>query len=430
MMRRFKTTMLAFALVTAPAMAEEWADDWADDPWAEESQAAVNVHGFAEYAYGEFTGENRALQRERSLNEARARLELDGFQGVEWSLKVDARHDEVLAEDRLDLREAQIQWSPLDSTDIRFGRQVLTWGTGDLVFINDLFPKDWESFLAGRDDEYLKAPSDALRVTHYADSVNVDVAWMPAFEPDTLIDGERFSYFAPAAGDFTADPLLIRAEAPAPSVSNSEVALRLFRNINGVEYAVYGYNGFWKQPLAFDARINKPVYPPLTVAGASVRGTLFGGVANAEAGYYDSRDDRSGRDPLVPNSQWRALLGYEAELVSRLTTGIQYYMERISDHDRLLENSPVPSLEPVQRRDVLTLRLRYRLFQDRLTLGSFVFYSTNVRDHHTRLTMDYRYSDQWSMSAGGNFFNGREPQTFYGQFEQNENLYLRVRFTF
>ncbi|MFW6031595.1 MAG: hypothetical protein ACOC9T_03300, partial [Myxococcota bacterium] len=32
-------------------------------------------------------------------------------------------------------------------------------GTGDLVFLNDLFPKDWRSFLLGRDLDYLKAPS-------------------------------------------------------------------------------------------------------------------------------------------------------------------------------------------------------------------------------------------------------------------------------
>ena len=51
--------------------------------------------------------------------------------------------------------------------DVKLGRQVLTWGTGDLLFLNDLFPKDWVSFFAGRDDEYLKAPSNTLRATQY-----------------------------------------------------------------------------------------------------------------------------------------------------------------------------------------------------------------------------------------------------------------------
>ena len=56
-----------------------------------------------------------------------------------------------------------------------------TWGTGDLVFLNDLFPKDFVSFFAGRDDEYLKAPGDALRITHYSKAVNIDFVWTPVF---------------------------------------------------------------------------------------------------------------------------------------------------------------------------------------------------------------------------------------------------------
>ena len=37
--------------------------------------------------------------------------------------------------------------------DVKIGQQVLTWGTGDYVFLNDLFPKDYPSFFAGRSDD-------------------------------------------------------------------------------------------------------------------------------------------------------------------------------------------------------------------------------------------------------------------------------------
>jgi hypothetical protein len=43
----------------------------------------------------------------------------------------------------------------------------LDWA--DLIFINDLFPKDWESFFIGRDTEYLKAPSDAAKISLFGD---------------------------------------------------------------------------------------------------------------------------------------------------------------------------------------------------------------------------------------------------------------------
>ena len=41
-----------------------------------------------------------------------------------------------------DLRMASLTFSPADWMDVRVGRQVLTWGTGDLLFLNDLFGDD------------------------------------------------------------------------------------------------------------------------------------------------------------------------------------------------------------------------------------------------------------------------------------------------
>ena len=46
---------------------------------------------------------------------------------------------------------------------------MLTWGTGDLLFINDLFPKNWKSLAIGRDDEYLKDPSGAVKASFFHD---------------------------------------------------------------------------------------------------------------------------------------------------------------------------------------------------------------------------------------------------------------------
>ena len=63
------------------------------------------------------------------------------------------------------LREGYISYYPSSFYEIKAGRQVLTWGTGDLIFINDRFPKDYESFYSGRDMEYLKVPSDAVKIS-------------------------------------------------------------------------------------------------------------------------------------------------------------------------------------------------------------------------------------------------------------------------
>ena len=46
-------------------------------------------------------------------------------------------------------------------------------------------------------------------------------------------------------------------------------------------------------------------------------------IANAEFGYYDSRDDSNGSNPLIRNSEWRVLVGYEQEIAPELTGGVQ-----------------------------------------------------------------------------------------------------------
>ena len=119
----------------------------------------------------------------------------------------DERHDErgELSDGieqglELDLRDVSVSFSPLDTLDVKLGRQVLTWGTGDLVFLNDLFPKDWVSFFAGRDDEYLKAPSNSVRLTQYNPWINIDFVWTPRFTPDEYIRGNRFAFFSPFDG--------------------------------------------------------------------------------------------------------------------------------------------------------------------------------------------------------------------------------------
>ena len=133
---------------------------------------------------------------------------------------------------------------------LEIGRQVLTWGTGDLVFLNDLFPKDWVSFFAGREDEYLKAPSNAIRATWYSDVVNVDVAWTPVFEPDEYLTGERFSFFSPLAGQRIAPNPPLSGIEPDKDIDNGEVAVRFFKTSGSTEMALYAYRGFFHQPTA------------------------------------------------------------------------------------------------------------------------------------------------------------------------------------
>jgi hypothetical protein len=307
--------------------------------------------------------------------------------------------------------------------DLKLGRQVLTWGTGDLIFLNDLFPKDWQSFFIGRDDEYLKKPSDAVRATWFGDLINADLAWMPLFEPDGYISGERISFWGGSGKVGPKDPFTpIDTDEPPRTLRKGSFAGRLYANLRGWESALYGYRGHYGQPKGFDAATQTYYFPRLEAWGASTRGTLLGGIANAEVAWYRSLDDLDGDDPTIANSEFRALLGFSHELVTDQNLGLQAYLERALDY-------PAPGFTD-QNRWWLTTRYTGMFLQQNLILSVFAFLSPSEKDLYLRPKATYKLSDEVQLTAGANLFGGSDDDTFFGQFEDNTNLYARVRYSF
>jgi len=396
-----------------------------------------NLTGFMESRVGIRTQED-ATQKTASIGEAR--LQIEGEWEADWAvfrLTSDFLYDAVSTRRRInlergrgwiDLREANVLFRPLPFADIKAGRQILTWGTGDLVFINDLFPKDFQSFFSGRDDEYLKSPSDAVRVSLFHDAANLDIVYTPRFDADRFIDGSRLSFYSPALGRIVGRNAIVDPVFPDTWFTDDEIALRLYRNVQAFEVAAYFYNGFWNPPRGQtpDGTI---VFPNLRVLGASLRGPLYGGIVNLEFGHYDSTEDSKGNNPLIPNGQWRYLIGYEREIMPELTIAVQYYDERTQDFDALRKALPAGLTAGDRTRHVLTLRLTKFLLHQTLTLSAFNFWSPNESDGHLRLRTSYKATDTWLLEIGSNVFYG-DSDRFFGQFKDNTNLFLALRQNF
>lgn len=410
--------------------------------WNESESGAPGTFGFTGFWDNRIGIRTRDPIDQKDLSLAETRLELEkDVQWAQWDGKVtlDLLYDAV-PEDHsidletgsgwLDLREAWLHRRLGDSADLKFGRQVLTWGVGDLLFINDLFPKDWNSFLAGRDEQYLKAPSDALRLGTYSDVLNVNLVYTPRFDADRYIDGSRLSFYSAMSGEVVGRDQRVAARAPDQWFDDGELALRLYRQIGSFEVAAYAYDGFWKSPGGFDPQSGLAIFPRLRVYGASARGPAGPGILSFEAGYYDSRDDAGGGNPLVNNSEWRGLLGYEWEVASETTLGLQYYLESLQDYSAYTASLAPGQLARDQHRHVLTARLTRLAMSQNLTLSLFAFYSPSDQDGYLRPKASYKVSDQWLVEGGMNLFGGSEPHTFFGQFESNSNVYVAVRRSF
>jgi hypothetical protein len=408
----------------------------------ESRQFWFTATGFWE-ARGGIRLQNDDYEKDVSIAETRFQTELEArYAGVTFHLRNDLYYDGVVTDHKpdlqegkgfVDLRTANIAFSPLSFSDLKVGRQILTWGTGDMLFINDMFPKDWQSFFIGRDDEYLKAPSDAVKASVYTDFVNFDVVYTPLFDPDRYPRGVRLSYYNASLGRFAGEDAIARADTPDDWFGEDEWALRLYQNFRGWEFAAYGYDGRWKSPGGMDRRTGVPIFPELSVYGASLRGQIASGIANAEFGWYDSKDDTGGTDPFIDNGQIRFLLGYDRDLpeIARdLKLGLQYYLERMTDYDAYEENLPPGMPKADENRHVLTLRLTKMFWNQNLTLSLFTYYSPSDEDVYARPKISYKIDDHFTVTAGGNIFAGAEDHTFFGQFENNTNVYAGIRYGF
>src|SRR3990172_6164736 len=125
--------------------------------------------------------------------ELRGQLKAEGKNSsgnAAFHTRMDPLRDAAVDDTRLVTRELFGDLTS-DKASARLGRQVITWGVGDLLFINDTFPRDWVAMFTGQPMQYLKLGSDALKLNAYPSPVNLE--WVIAgFRPDNTPTRQRF----------------------------------------------------------------------------------------------------------------------------------------------------------------------------------------------------------------------------------------------
>ncbi|UCD64422.1 MAG: hypothetical protein JSW34_03025 [Candidatus Zixiibacteriota bacterium] len=400
------------------------------------SRGEVSLDGFLQGLYGARLDSHNPTSTEQTASETRMQLRAEHFGDKgEFFGRLDFFWDGAdTADYDWELREGYLKFRLGSSFDFKIGRQVLTWGTGDLIFINDVFAKDYRSFFVGRDDQYLKAPQNAIRAEYYHNIGSLAVVWTPRFEPNRLPTGRRLSYYSPMAGDIVGtemgDEFFFDPPLPEAELKNGEVAARFQRRLGGFASAVYFYRGFYKNPLGMDLDNMVPIYPRLNVYGASIRGAIWGGILWAEGGYFDSRDDRCGEKPNVPNSSITGMVGFERQVATDLTVNGQWQLDYMTDYDQFAAQQPEGVYVRDEVRHLLTSRITKRLNMETITLSGFLFYSPSDEDLYFRFSTEYKYTDEITLALGGNIFDGKYENTEFGQFALNDNVYVKVTYGF
>ena len=388
----------------------------------------LSWHGFLQTNYSlrttglipnqsDFLWADQRLQLKLTTSEGQARVfaKLDFFQ------------DALRSKADWEIREAFLDYR-LGDFDFRAGRQIITWGLGDLLFINDLFPKDWQAFFSGRPIEYLKIGVDGLKSTFSSSIFSSELAILPFFQPDNIPTSENFFLYDPLASISNRTE-----EKPAFQFENFEQALRLYRTFSSFEVTIYAYRGFYRSPSVRPDSLPVMIiyhYPKLSVYGSGLQKNVYNGIFSLEYGYYDSRQDRAGDDPMIPNSFHKFLAGYQRQGWTDFSYSLQFYGEHMSDYSDYEKSLPISFPKQDRFRQLLTLRITQFLKYQTWKLSAFVLYSPSDNDYYFIPEAQYKFSDKLWLGMGSNIFGGKKKTTFFGQFDKNDNLYLTLRYDF
>ena len=398
----------------------------------------LSINGFIQTNYSVRIADDNpqgAKQGNLILGEERVQLKSSFYpqkSKIGVFVKSDFYHDWVEENWNFDFREGYLDLVE-DKFGLRVGRQIFTWGIGDLLFINDVFPKDWEAFYSGRPLEYLKIGVDSLKLDIYSDIVSAEAIVIPFFEPNDLPSVGRFHFFDPYPNIQSRE--LEKPDSAFEKFGNMEYALRLYRNIGNIDVSVYLYKGFFRSPGMEADNFNSPFtishfYPGLAVYGLSAQKSALGGVVSAEFGYYDSLDDRNGKDPGIDNPQSRFLIGYQKAFPNDFTVGVQYYGELMHQYSQYEDNLPSAFAKRKELHQYITLRLTKLLKYQTLKASLFTFYSPDEEDFLIIPEVSYNFTDNLLSVIGMNIFTGDKNNTTFGQHKKDSNIYVTVRYSF
>ena len=391
--------------------------------------ADISIHGFSQGNYSFSTSEN-PNGKDFKWSEERFQLKFDASRDTfRLFIKTDGSFEHIEDKGDAELREGYVDYTA-NKSDLRLGRQIITWGLGDLLFINDIFPKDYEAFFSGRPMEYLKIGADSAKLGMYPNFASLELVVIPNFKPNNYPSSKRFWMYDPMPGITNRE-----TKEPDTKLNNTEIAVRAYRDIKGFDASIYFYRGFMRQPSMLPDNMMTPskltlFYPELSVYGTSFQGRAFEGILSLETGYYDSRQDNVGKDPMIPNSQTKFLIGYQKQLWEDLTIGLQYYGEYMHDYSEYEKNLPQGFPKENKLHDFSTIRITRLLKNQTLKLSLFCFYSISDKDYMINPEIKYNFTDQVWGAIGENIFGGYRKWSQFGQLDKNDNVYLQLRYEF
>lgn len=231
--------------------------------------------------------------------------------------------------------------------DLRIGKQIVTWGTGDNINPTDnLNPWDLGRKTPFSEPAEKKLPVNMVNAKFYLGSfTTLNAIWILDYHPFRLPDTSVWNMSrslpqptVPPGITVTGVGSPVDAGEPANTLENSEYALKFASTFAGVDYSASYFHGWENFPTlhpemqvdSVNAQGQKfatvtPVqrYHSIDVVGGDFATSVYGIGVRGEAGYFMT-EDMDEEDPYIADPYWFYVFGLDYTFHNGLYVNTQY----------------------------------------------------------------------------------------------------------
>jgi len=385
-------------------------------------------------------------------NRLRLNSELRG-DNIYGYASVDFLNDAV-AESRTNLNLRELYLDIYGSwVDFRIGRQQVVWGKADGYFINDIVnPLDLSYFLL-QDFDDIRMATTMLNTKLHHGNHSLEILVIPEFKPmkmaltgDWAFQRPDSLYVSPWMDThgqpvFMMVPMNYQEEmTPINSIKNFEYGFKFNTFLVGTDLSFIYLKVREDKPImkkeikpvmtqtGLSGIVNlTPTHPWINFYGLNFSRPVGTFVFRGEGGYYpnryfDTRDMTKINDGLLVKKPFlQGMVGVDYQLTGEIDIGVQAIRERILNYDDNLMDDELNSIG--------SLMLRGRFANETILPLWLTLYNITNESYLSRIAVDWKYSDSFTITTGFDILGG-DSDTIFGQFDRNDNVYLKLVYNF
>ena len=375
----------------------------------------------------------------------RNRVRLDGNlygETVGGYFSVDVLNDGTSGEYDFEtfFREAYVDLF-FSNVEFRLGKQQVVWGKADGVFINDIVcPLDMSMFLL-QDFDNIRMGLPMAKANLYLGNWMLEGLWIPKFEPWQFAEaGSDWEFTLSVPPDTVWDliPNVIHLndeELPENSLENSEFGLKLSTFLLGADISLLYLDGYADHPSiqVVDTTITgspiptqidtylSPTYYRSPMYGLNFSRPVFTTVIRGELGYFANRRFSNVNMQTVTSDYFSGMMGLDFTGPLGSSISFQAIHRQIMDYKSGMVDDKTEQMA--------TATISGSFLRETVIASVLGLADVNEDAGLGRLDISYAWSDALRISLGGFLLWGNE-DTLFGQFDVNDNIYLKIKYSF